>query len=178
KVEFRGLRTAMVYPEELPNLPAGTQQVLLGRYQPDGRDQAGEVVVTGTQGGKAVRLSARVALKDAEEGNAFIPRLWARLHLDRLLERGTSDAVKDEVIALSEEFQIITPYTSFLVLESDADRERFAVKRGFRMRDGEKFFAEGRDNASHELLQKQMKRAGDWRTALRRQVLAQLMTLG
>ena len=29
KVEFRGLRTARVYPEELPNLPAGTQQILL-----------------------------------------------------------------------------------------------------------------------------------------------------
>ena len=25
KVEFRGLRTAGVYPEEMPNLPAGTQ---------------------------------------------------------------------------------------------------------------------------------------------------------
>jgi len=39
---------------------------------------------------------------------------------------------------------------------SDADRERFAVKRGFRMRDGEKFFAEGRDNATLDLRQKQV----------------------
>ena len=81
--------------------------------------------------------SASVSLKDAEQGNSFIPRLWARMHLDKLLEQGASDAVKQDIIALSEEYQIITPYTSFLVLETDADRERFKVKRRFQMRDGE-----------------------------------------
>ena len=64
------------------------------------------------------------------------------------------------------------------MLETDADRERFGVKRRFQMRDGEKFFAEGRDNATFELKQKQMKAAGDYRTALRRGVLAQLNGLG
>jgi Flp pilus assembly protein TadD len=178
KIEFTGLRTARVYPEQLPNLPAGSQQIILGRYLPEGKDQAGEVIVTGKLGDKPVRYTARVALKDAEEGNSFIPRLWARMHLDRLLEQGASDTVKDEVIALSEEYQIITPYTSLLVLESDADRERFGVKRRFRMRDGEKFFAQGRDNANYELLQKQMKRAGTWRLGLRSEALRLLRGLG
>jgi Flp pilus assembly protein TadD len=178
KVEFAGLRTARVYPETLPNVAAGTQQILLGRYLPENADQTGEIVVTGMAGGKPVRYASKVVLKDAEAGNAFIPRLWARMHLDALLERGASEAVKQEVIALSEEFNIITPYTSLLVLESDADRERFAVRRRFRMRDGETFFADGRENATFALKQKQMKLAGDYRTALRRALLAQLRTLG
>ena len=178
KVEFTGLRTARVYSRDLPNVAAGTQQILLGRYLPEGKDQAGEIVVTGMLGNKPVRFTSKITLKDAEAGNSFIPRLWARMHLDMLLEQGTSDAIKQDIIALSEEYQIITPYTSFLVLESDADRERFSVKRRFQMRDGEKFFAEGRDNAVFELKQQQMKRAGDYRTALRRKILAQLMTLG
>ena len=178
KVEFTGLRTARVYPEVLPNVPAGTQQILLGRYLPEGKDQSGEIVITGTLGGKPVRYTSKISLADAEQGNSFVPRLWARMHLDKLLEQGTSEAVRQDVIALSEEFNIITPYTSLLVLESDADRERFAVKRRFQMRDGEKFFADGRDNAVFELKQKQMKLAGDYRTALRRQVLTQLNTLG
>ena len=38
-VSFTGLRTARVYPGELPNLAAGTQQVILGRYLPQGTDQ-------------------------------------------------------------------------------------------------------------------------------------------
>src|SRR5262249_51583839 len=95
-----------------------------------------------------------------------------------LLSQGASEAIKDEIIALSEEYQIITPYTSFLVLETDADRERFKVKRHFRMRDGERFFAEGRGNANAELRQQQMRRAGTWRLGLRRLILAQLGALG
>ena len=178
KVEFKGLRTNMVYPEELPNLPAGMQQILLGRYLPEGRDQVGSVLVSGSLGDKKLQFEASVSLKDAEQGNSFIPRLWARMHLDRLLERGVSETVKDEIIALSEEYQIITPYTSFLVLETDADRERFKVKRRFQMRDGERYFAQGRDNANYELLQKQMKLAGEWRLGMRRMVLARLATLG
>ena len=90
------------------------------------------------------------------------------MHLDKLLAQGTSQAIQDEIIALSEEFHIITPYTSLLVLESDADRERFKVKRRFQMRDGEQFFAEGRDKAQYELVQQQMQRAGLWRLGLRR----------
>ncbi|HUU21684.1 MAG TPA: VIT and VWA domain-containing protein, partial [Phycisphaerae bacterium] len=35
-VKFEGLSTARVYPEVLPNLAAGTQQILLGRYLPEG----------------------------------------------------------------------------------------------------------------------------------------------
>jgi Flp pilus assembly protein TadD len=178
KVEFKGFKVARVYPETLANVPAGTQQILLGRYLPEGGDPSGEVIVTGTQGGKPVRFSTHASFKDAEHGNSFIPRLWARMHLDSLLEQGSSTAIKDEIIALSEEFQIITPYTSLLVLETDADRERFKVKRRFQMRDGERFFADGRDNAVFDLAQKQMKRAGAWRTALRRAVLGQLARLG
>ena len=177
-VEFRGVKVAAMYPDRLPNLAAGTQQILVGRYLPSGADQQGEIVVTGHRGDEAVRYAAKIDLKDAESGNSFIPRLWARMHLDHLLAQGQSDAVRDQVIALSEEFHIMTPYTSLLVLESDADRERFGVKRRFTMRDGEQFFAEGKSNANYELSQQQMKRAGLWRAGLRRQVLANLATWG
>lgn len=178
KVSFEGLRTARVYPAELPNLPDGEQQIVLGRYLPNGAAQAGKIVVTGTRDGQPVTFSAPVALADAEKGNSFIPRLWARLHLDSLLEQGSTPVVKDEIIALSQEFQIMTPYTSFLVLESDADRERFLVKRTFAMRDGERFFAQGRDAAQTELLEKQMRQAGTWRVNLRHGVLQDLKRLG
>lgn len=177
-VEFRGLKVAAVYPEQLPNVPAGTQQILVGRYLPEGKDQTGEIIVTGTRGGEKVRYVAQVNLKDADSGNSFIPRLWARAHLDLLLAQGQSSVIRDEIIGLSEQFHIITPYTSLLVLESDADRERFGVTRRYEMRDGERFFAEGRKNANFELAQAQMKRAGDWRLGLRQKFLAELKKLG
>src|SRR5215467_2118300 len=46
------------------------------------------------------------------------------------------------------------------------------------MRDGERFFAQGRDNANYELRQQQMKRASDWRLNLRTQILRELSGLG
>ncbi len=177
-VEFRGLKVAAVYPDRLPNLAAGTQQILVGRYLPTGKEQQGEIIVTGRRGSETIRYAAKIDLKDAEAGNSFIPRLWAQAQLDHLLAQGQSQAVRDEIIALSEEFHIMTPYTSLLVLETDADRERFGVKRRFAMRNGEQFFAAGHDNASYELSQQQMRRAGDWRISLRRQVLANLSRLG
>ncbi len=177
-VEFRGLKVAAVYPGQLPNVAAGTQQILVGRYLPEGKDQSGEIVVTGRRGTEPVRFAAKVNLKDAEEGNSFIPRLWARAHLDQLLAQGGSEVIRDQIIRMSEEFHIITPYTSLLVLETDADRERFGVQRRYEMRDGERFFTAGRDNANYELLQQQMKRAGDWRVGMRRQVLRGLANLG
>ncbi len=180
-IEFRGFQAARVYPgradERPPRIAADSPgSVPTG----DGKksEQAGEVVISATQNGKPVRFSAKVSFKDDEQGNSFIPRLWARMHLDSLLAQGASSAIRDEIIALSEEFQIMTPYTSFLVLESDADRARFKVKRRFRMRDGEKYFQDGRDNANFELVQKQMQRAGNWRLGLRRMALRRLALLG
>jgi hypothetical protein len=177
-VEIRGVRVARMYPDELPNIAAGTQHIIIGRYLPEGKDQRGEIVVTAKRGDETVRFKARFTLKDAEAGNSFIPRLWAREHLDQLLSQGRTAQVQDDVIALSEEYHIMTPYTSLLVLESDADRERFKVKRRFMMRDGEKFFAEGRKKANYELLQKQMKLAGLWRANLRAQILKSFGGMG
>ena len=177
-VEFRGVQVAAVYPDRLPNLAAGTQQILIGRYLPTGDDQAGEIIVSGKRGDEAVKYAAKLNLADAEHGNSFVPRLWARSHLDHLLDQGANPVIKDEIIGLSEEFHIITPYTSLLVLESDEQREQFGVKRRHQMRDGERFFADGKGNANFELRQQQIKAAGDWRIGLRYQILRHLSTLG
>ncbi len=178
EVEFEGITVARVYPERLPNVPDGAQQLILGRYLPGGGNPESRILVSGLRDGERVQFSAPFDLTDDVSGNSFIPRLWARMHLDHLLQQGRTPRVKEDVIALSEEFHIMTPYTSFLVLESDADRERFGVKRRFRMRDGERFFTDGRDAAKLDLLQQQMRVAGTWRLNLRRQMLRELGKMG
>ena len=123
-----------------------------------------------TQPGLAARTPSKATPSSRGCGPACIStHCWSR---------GVRQAIQDEIIALSEEYHIITPYTSLLVLESDADRERFQVKRRFQMRDGERFFATGRDNVNYELMQQQMRRAGDWRIQLRMAVLRELSALG
>ncbi|MBN1417296.1 MAG: VWA domain-containing protein, partial [Planctomycetes bacterium] len=172
ELAWDGIRVARVYPEILPNLPKGKEQFILGRYLVEDREQTGKLRVTGTLDGKPVAYEVDVAFPKADEGNSFIPRFWARMHLDHLLEQGRDPENIQRIIALSEDYQIITPYTSFLVLESDADRERFQVKKRFRMRGGEEFFAEGREAAGYELARQQMLAAKRWRQKLRAQVLA------
>ncbi|TWT55398.1 Vault protein inter-alpha-trypsin [Thalassoglobus neptunius] len=178
QVDFHGVRVAAVYPESLPNVPLGTQQTIVGRFLPTKEMQHGQVIVTGMQDGKPVRYVARIQIDPSEDGNSFIPRLWARAHLDHLLQQGTTQQIQNEVIALSEEFHIITPYTSLLVLETDEDRERFGVKKRFGMRDGERFFADGKSAATEELKQKQMQTAGSWRLGLVRQFQQSLSQYG
>ena len=205
-VEYRGIKVAAVYPNKLPNVAAGTQQILVGRYLPEAQRQTGEVIITAKRGGETVRYATKVTLperrldspasqaalkNDAKPGSnplpretapdddaSFIPRLWARGRLDELLHQGSSSQVRDEIIALSEEFHIITPYTSLLVLETDQDRERFGVKRRFEMRDGERFFAEGRSLANEELRQKQLRQAAGYRNEIRQRILQELAKLG
>lgn len=178
ELEWEGLRVARVYPEVLPNLPEGRQQLLLGRYLPGRQGSKAVLRVRGKAGMETVAREVALELADADKGNSFIPRLWARMHLDHLLEQGASPEIRERIIALSESYQIITPYTSLLVLESDEDRERYGVKKRFRQRDGEEFFAEGRDDARYQLERQQMLRARLWRRGLQREILALYRNLG
>ncbi|TAH39368.1 MAG: hypothetical protein EYC70_00875 [Planctomycetota bacterium] len=174
QVRFEGVAAAAVYPERLQNLPAGSQHMLLGRYDTAQGDASGKLVVTGELGGRELRFEAPIALAAAESGNEFIPRLWARSHLDHLLVQGGTPQIRERIITLSEDFQIITPYTSFLVLESEEDRQRFQVERRFRMRDGEEFFAQGRGDARYELARQQSLAAKRWRQQQRARAVAEL----
>ena len=172
KIEFEGLAVAAVYPETLPSLADGEQQIVVGRW--DARTGArAKVRVTSS----SFKLETDVVLDDLGDKASFIPRLWARHHLDHLLAQPATADTKAATIALSQEFQIVTPYTSFLVLESEADRERFRLQKGTRMRDGEEFFAKGKSDAGFELAKAQMQKAAEWHVGLRREVLVMLAAL-
>ncbi|MFH1530986.1 MAG: VIT domain-containing protein [Pseudomonadota bacterium] len=175
---FEGFTTAKVYPEILPNLAAGTQHVVVGRYRPGQDVKAGRVVIRGRTREGERTWTEDVTFAGADQGNSFIPRLWARRYLDALLQGGADVDRKERIVSFSQEFRILTPYTSFLVLESDADRERFGVKRHFQMRDGEVFFAEGRARTDFALARKAMAKAATWRTRLRSLVLASMADMG
>ncbi|MCA9062144.1 MAG: hypothetical protein KDA96_03775 [Planctomycetaceae bacterium] len=185
KVEFRNIRTAAVYPQALPNLPDGMQHILTGRFLPTTESETAEIVITGTRGNDQVRYATRMqldtAVPDAEvpligqsDLNSFIPRLWAKAHIDHLLMEQESPEIQSRIVALSKQFHLITPLTSLLVLETDADRKRFGVERSVQMRDGEQFFAEGRKEAEYSLRQEQLQAAKQWRQQLYQSIRSQI----
>jgi hypothetical protein len=170
RLEPGGLSLAAVYPQTLPNLAPGGQLVVVGRYQPPAGDAAATLVVHGRRGGQPVRLEARLHRDAATGGPSFIPRLWAQRHLEALLSQPQSEDRVAEIVALSEEYAVLTPYTTFLVADPAAgsvglgqDRSSAGARR-LRPSDGAWFFAEGRERARLDTLRQQARVADTaWR---------------
>jgi len=97
-----------------------------------------EIQMTGGPGRKTSRRVLPVAL-DKHGNDVFIGRFWAQRKLRQLkqLEKaGTEDAdkVRSRIIALSQEWSLLSPYTAFLVLESEQDYITWGIDRRVRRR--------------------------------------------
>jgi len=122
KVEFQGPVTDAA-PARLGSLHFGERLLVTGRYG------AGpvKVVLTGKVFDRTIRREFTLTLPERESGNAHVKRLWAQRRLADLVAEG--EAKKAEAIKLSVEQQVMTPYTSFLVLESEKAYEDFRIER-------------------------------------------------
>ena len=70
-----------------------------------------------------------------DDEDVFTGRLWARKKLDSLLEAGTnSDTARLAVVGHCQEWSLMSPYTAFLVLETEADYDRWNIPRQLRHR--------------------------------------------
>ena len=141
KLEFpAGVRVTKLYPNPLPDLFRGDQLVLAGRYSGDGD---GDLVLDGTLNGQPKRMTQRVKFSTGESGNEFIAQLWALRRVGWLLDevrlRGENKELRDEVVDLARRYAIVTPYTSYLIVEDEARRGVPVASRSFQMldRDGE-----------------------------------------
>jgi Ca-activated chloride channel family protein len=110
-----------VYPKGSFDLFAGEQLVVVGRYKKAG---AAKVVVEGSVGGKPQRLDfpANLVEKSADEGCAFVEKLWAVRRIGEILDeldlKGKNDELVKELVELATRHAILTPYTSFLADEN------------------------------------------------------------
>ena len=75
-------------------------------------------------------------LSNTEQADdVFVGRLWAQRRLEQLrrLDPDKKD-VREQIIALSQEWSLLSPHTAFLVLESESDYERWNIDRLVRHR--------------------------------------------
>lgn len=83
--------------------------------------------VSGELGGKPFQKSYQVSARSGRE-YAYVPTLWARRYLQQLLgadlqkNRGT-------IIRLGIDYALMTPFSSFLVLDSEEAYQRFGIPR-------------------------------------------------
>ncbi|MCX7683395.1 MAG: VIT domain-containing protein [Anaerolineae bacterium] len=119
-LDFGDMLVADTYPPELPDLFAGTQLILVGRYRAGGTGV--RIRLTGEVEGEPREFIYEGTFR-AEGGNDFIPRLWATRKIGYLLTQirlhGEQREWVEAIVALSVRYGIITPYTSFLIDEDD-----------------------------------------------------------
>lgn len=117
------------YPRELPDLFAGTQVSLFGRFEGSGHVA---ITLSGTSQAKGKEYVYEASFPKEESSHPFVERLWATRKVGYLLDEirlhGENKELKEEVICLSKAFGIATPYTSYLIVE-DQDRSRLGLAR-------------------------------------------------
>ncbi len=129
-ISFTGGDVYDVEPQQLPNLYHGKPVRLYGRYRTAGTV---DVRVQAELNGAPLDQTVSIELRKIEEANPEIERMWALEKVNRLLRAadrgGSRTAVVDEIVRLGETYSIVTEYTSFLVLENDAEYKRWRIDR-------------------------------------------------
>ena len=126
KINFgKNVEVFQTYPKDLPDLFKGSNLLVFGRYK--GKGQA-KVTVSGNLRGERKEFSTTVNFPDDEDEYSFIPPIWASRRIGYLLDvirlNGENKELVDEVTTLAREHGIITPYTSYLILEDEQIRVR------------------------------------------------------
>ncbi|MBX3728101.1 MAG: VWA domain-containing protein [Candidatus Sumerlaeia bacterium] len=120
-LDFEGAAIHDVYPNQLPDLFLGQNLLILGRYRQHG---AARVTLAGNAAGKPWSRTYAIELPDrTDDSTRYASALWANRKvgylLDEIRRHGESAELRDEVTALAKEYNLVTPYTSFLVIEDE-----------------------------------------------------------
>jgi Ca-activated chloride channel family protein len=116
----QGVELLKTYPKALPDLFKGSTITILGRYTGNG---GAEVTLSGIVNDTKKSYSYTTEFPAASSRHEAIPALWAARRIGFLLDQirlhGDEKELVDEVTLLAKKFGIITPYTSYLILEDE-----------------------------------------------------------
>ncbi len=155
QIDLVGADASDVEPRQLPNLYYGMPLRMYGRYRKAGPAQ---VRVKAEINGAALDQTVEIAMPAEDDSNPEIERMWAWKKIDRLLKEadqtGSRTGAVDEIVRLGEGYSIVTEYTSFIVLENDAEYQRWKIERRNSLR-------LARDRKQQQALQAELARVRD-----------------
>jgi Ca-activated chloride channel family protein len=124
-VEIEGIGVHDVIPLQSTNLFDGVPVHIYGRYSSPG---AATVTLKGKLSGQNFAQTFAVDFPQAADADPEIQRMWAWRRVDRLLNspHGTPRDI-DQIVMLCQQYSIASEYTSFIVLENDADYGRWKI---------------------------------------------------
>ena len=125
KLDFDNIEVYQTYPKDLPDLFKGSNLLVFGRYKGKGITK---ITLSGKLNGKQKEFTLKENFTSSDDKYNFIPSLWASRRIGYLLDlirlNGEDKELVDEVIMLAREHGIITPYTSYLIMEDEEIRVR------------------------------------------------------
>jgi Ca-activated chloride channel family protein len=93
----------------------GSSFSFVGRYRESGEAR---VNLKAIYGAREINLSKQVSLPELDDFHAQLPRLWARARIDWLVKEldlnGEREDFITEIIALSQKYRLVSPYTAFI----------------------------------------------------------------
>jgi Ca-activated chloride channel family protein len=126
------VRLREIYPVTLPDLFAGEELILFGRYEGAG---SGRIAIAGRRDGRAERYATAARFADHDSDNDFIPRLWASRKLGSLAQQvrlnGPDPELVEEIRSTALRYGLLSEYTSYLVQEPElvvASRDSMAQR--------------------------------------------------
>ncbi|HYO72639.1 MAG TPA: VIT domain-containing protein [Archangium sp.] len=124
ELRFEGVEASELAPAEPPQLVDGTPWSLFGRYTTPG---SGKLVLKGRSGAETFSLSIPVTFP-ARSDRPAVEKLWAaeriRSWRDAALVGRRAQALKERIVQLALAHGIVTPYTSFVVVEERTGERR------------------------------------------------------
>ncbi len=116
----------VTFLSETASLSQGKELCTVARIDA-GRAVPEKITVAGKLNGKP--FVRELAVRDVVPNAGYLPRAWAKLEIDRLLA-DNAEANKKKITDLSMKSYVMSPFTSLLVLETEADFQRYNVDRG------------------------------------------------
>ncbi|HUG38863.1 MAG TPA: VIT domain-containing protein [Longimicrobiales bacterium] len=118
EIEGAPVRLTELYPGDLPDLFAGEELVLFGRYRGQGE---GTLRLSGRRTGRTERFGTTASFPARARTNDFIPRLWASRKLGELSRQvrlnGANPELVEEIRQTALRYGLLSEYTSYLVQE-------------------------------------------------------------
>ena len=120
RIDGGGVQLREIYPRQIPDLFHGEELVLFGRYETS-HDVDGRITITGRRGGRNERFSTGANFPERENGNDFMPKLWASRKIAALTQdvklNGAHPELINEIRELALRHGLLSEYTAYLVQE-------------------------------------------------------------
>ena len=121
ELKFYGEKVYDLTPAEPTSLYRGQQLVVFGKYNGSGPV---EMELKAKISGEQKSWRCKAYLPEQDTLNPELERMWALSHIDSYMQEirdfGENETLRGKVVALGQEYSLVTDYTSMLVMSEEA----------------------------------------------------------